>query len=85
MTSAPPRSHQSAAAVDSIETLVDLLVGHIAQAYVTAEQPGALSAVREIFGKMDRPALAALVHELGLAAEPVREHEAGGRPVPGME
>lgn len=72
-----PHSHQSAATVDSIETLIELLVDHVAQAYVTAEQPGALSAVREIFGKMDRASLTRLVHELGLETEPAREHEAG--------
>lgn len=85
MTYALPRSPHPAAAVDSVETLVDLLVGNVAKAYVTAEQPGALAAVREMFGRMDQASLAALVHEMGLETEPAREHEAGDQPLPGKE
>jgi hypothetical protein len=85
MTYALPHLPHPAAAVDSMETLVELLVAHVAQAYVTAEQPGALAAVREMFGRMDQASLTALVHEMGLETEPVREHEAGDQPLPGME
>jgi len=85
MTAAFPGPRQPAATVESIEALVELLVGHVAQAYVTADEPGALSAVREIFGKLDHDALAALVYEMGLETEPVRELEPDDRRAIGME
>jgi hypothetical protein len=85
MNGALPHSRKAAATAESIETLVDLLVSHIQDAYATAEQPGALAAVREIFGKMDHASLAALVDELGLEIEPVREDRAEERRAPGAE
>ncbi len=83
MTADTRRPRDATAKAETQEALVDLLVAHVDRAYVTAGQPGALTAVREMFREMDRPALTALVHQLGLAAEPAREGEPEhGRPEP---
>jgi hypothetical protein len=58
---------------ESEEALVELLVGYVDRAYVTAGQPGALLAVRELFRRMSHVQLAALTYELGLMTEPPRE------------
>lgn len=79
MTADRHPSRQATAAAEAREGLIDLLVGHVDRAYVTAGQEGALQTVRELFEQMELPALTALVHELGLAAEPVREAEPGER------
>jgi hypothetical protein len=79
MTANTHRSRKAAATAETRGTLVDLLVAHVDRAYVTAGQPGALSAVREMFGQMEPEPLTALVHQLGLAAEPVAEDEPGSR------
>ena len=68
-------SRQAAAQAETRESLVDLLVAHIDRAYTTAGQPGALVAARELFRRMGPTALADLVQELDLEAEPVKEDE----------
>jgi len=75
MTSDPHRPRQAAAEAEAHESLVDLLVAHVDRAYVTAGQPGVLAAVRDLLRGMSAPALADLVLQLGLDAEPVREEE----------
>lgn len=72
-------SRKTAAAAETQESLVELLVAHVDRAYVTAGQEGALNAVRDLFRHMDRAAVTALVYESGLAAEPVGEAEPGER------
>lgn len=73
MTPDSHRSRQTAATAETREGLVDLLVGHIDRAYDASGQPGALSAIRDLFRRMDPKALTALVYELGLETEPVAE------------
>jgi hypothetical protein len=73
MTPDSHRSRKAAATAEAREALVDLLVGHIGRAYDTSGQPGALSAVRDLFRRMDAKALTALIYELGLETEPVAE------------
>ena len=75
MTADSHRSRQAAASAETDEALVDLLVGHVDRAYVTAGQPGALSAIRDLFRRMDHTALTALVYEAGLEVEPVGEDQ----------
>jgi hypothetical protein len=79
MTADSHRSRQAAASSEAREALVELLVGHVDRAYITAGQPGALSAVRELFRRMNDADLTDLVYALDLQAEPVREAEAEGR------
>lgn len=59
------------------ESLVDLILAHVDDAYVTAGLPGALTAVRDLLRRMDPEALRAMVYDLGLETEPLREGEAG--------
>jgi len=77
MTADAHVSREAAAKGEAEAALVDLLVGYVDRAYVTAGQPGALSAVREMFARMDPAALTALVYQLGLEVEPAREAESG--------
>ncbi len=73
-------SRQSAAQAEAHEMLVDLLVSYVDRAYVTAGQPGALTAIRDLFRRMDRAALTSLTHQLDLATEPPPDSETeGGR------
>ena len=69
------RPREATSGFESREALVELLTSYVDRAYVTAGQPGALAAVRDMFRRMADPALTALVYELGLAAEPPREEE----------
>jgi hypothetical protein len=69
------RPRQATAKAETLAALVDLLVAHVDRAYITAGQPGALTAVRNMLSRMDRDALTALVYELGLETEPPREEE----------
>lgn len=78
------RSRQAQAGAESQGALVDLLVAYVDRAYVTAGQPGALSAVREMFSRMKPAALTGLVYELGLEVEPPPEEETERRR-PGSE
>lgn len=78
MTSELHRSRQAAAQAETRETLVDLLVAHVERAYVTAGQPGALSAVRDLFRRMDQASLTTLIYQLDLEAEPVSEEGSEG-------
>jgi hypothetical protein len=73
MTADSRRPRQAAANSEANEALVDLLVGHIDQAYLTAGQPGALQAVRDLFRRMSPADVKALVYQLGLAEEPPAE------------
>jgi hypothetical protein len=75
MTSDPHRSRQAAADAEAHEGLVDLLVAHVDRAYVTAGQPGVITAIRDLFRGMSATALTDLVLQLGLDTEPVREEE----------
>ena len=69
----PSRTLESQAQTE--ETLVDLLVAHLDEAYTTAGQPGALSAARAMFRRMGHDALAALAYDLELMEEPPVEGE----------
>ncbi len=80
MTADAPRSREAIASSEAHEALVELLVGQVDRAYVTAGQPGALTAVRELFRRLDQAALTGLTYELGLETEPVAEEEPGRRP-----
>ena len=71
----PHLPRQQVARIEAREALVDLLVGHVAQAYVTAGQPGMLNTVRNLFRRMEPAALTALVYQMGLVPEPTREEE----------
>ena len=73
------RSRQATARAEAQAALVDLLVAHVDQAYITAGQPGVLSAVRDLFRRMEPAALTALAYELGLEVEPALEEDPGGR------
>jgi hypothetical protein len=79
MTPALHRPRQATAEAEKLGSMVDLLIAHVDRAYVTAGQPGAIAAVRDLFQRMDPAALTGLVHELGLAAEPVKEGDPGER------
>jgi hypothetical protein len=68
-------SHEAAARSADQAALVDLLVAYVDRAYVTAGQPGVLSTVRDMFLRMEPAALTALLYQLGLEVEPVREAE----------
>lgn len=59
------------------ESLVDLLLAHVDEAYVTAGLPGALTAMRDLLRRMDPEDLRAMVYDLGLETEPVREGDMG--------
>jgi hypothetical protein len=86
MTADARVSREAAARGEAEAALVDLLVGYVDRAYVTAGQPGALSAVREMFSRMEPTTLTALVYQLGLEVEPAREEEPEQRrPEPGQE
>lgn len=50
--------------------LVDLLLAHLERAYVTAGEPGVLSAARDLLGRMDPIELRALAYSLDLIPEP---------------
>jgi hypothetical protein len=80
MTADAHASREAIARADAQAALVDLLVGYVDRAYVTSGQPGVLTAVREMFRRMDPAALTGLVYQLGLEVEPAREAEAGVRP-----
>ena len=75
MTTETRISHEAAARSQEQAALADLLVAHVDQAFVTAGQPGVLSAVRDLFLRMEPAALTALVYQLGLEVEPAREAE----------
>jgi hypothetical protein len=79
MTAEARHSREAAARAEAQAALVDLLVAHVDRAYVTAGQPGALTAVREMFRRMEPAALTALVYQLGLEVEPPPEDEPGPR------
>jgi hypothetical protein len=78
MTADARRSRASAARSEAQETLVELLVAYVDRAYVTAGQPGALAAVRDLFRRMDQAALTALAYQLDLEAEPAKEEDEPG-------
>lgn len=80
MTAETRVSHQSAARGEAQAALADLLVAHVDRAFVTAGQPGVLTTVRDMFLRMEPAALTALVYQLGLETEPVREADPHGRP-----
>jgi len=73
------RPRQAVAEAETVGSMVDLLIAHVDRAYVSAGQPGAITAVRDMFQRMDPTALTGLIHELGLAAEPAKEDEPGER------
>ncbi len=73
-------SHDAAARDEAHAALADLLVAYVDRAFVTAGQPGVLSTVRDMFLRMEPAALTALVYQLGLETEPVREADPHGRP-----
>jgi hypothetical protein len=79
MTADAPHSREAAAKSEAHEALVDLLTAYVDQAYVTAGQPGALAAVRDLFRRMDEAALTTLAYQLDLAAEPAADEESEGR------
>lgn len=77
-----PNTHPSREATASADTqaaLVELLVAHVDRAFVTAGQPGVLTAVRDMFLRMEPGALTAVAYQLGLEVEPGREAEAEDR------
>ena len=78
MTAEPRRSRQAVALSEANEPLVDLLVGHIDQAYVTAGQSGALQAVRDLLRRMGPAELKELVYQLGLVEEPRADEQERG-------
>ena len=57
--------------------LVDLLLAHVERAYVTAGGPGMLTAVRELFSRMDPAELRALAYQADLIPEPAAEGDDG--------
>lgn len=73
MTRSAPHSREELARAETVEALVELLVAHVDRAYVTAGQSGVLTAVRELFRRMDPAALSALAYQLDLVAEPVSD------------
>ena len=79
MTPATHRPRQATAEAETVGSMVDLLIAHVDRAYVTAGQPGAIAAVRDLFRRMKPAELSGLVHELGLAAEPVKEDDPSER------
>lgn len=70
MTDELHRSRQAAAQAEAEEALVDLLVAHIERAYDAGGQPGAVTALRDLFQRLDRSARTALVYDLELETEP---------------
>jgi len=79
MTPATHRPRQATAEAETVGSMVDLLIAHVDRAYVTAGQPGAIAAVRDLFQRMKPAELSGLVYELGLAAEPVKEDDPSER------
>jgi len=72
-------SREAIVRADTRAALVELLVAHVDRAFVTAGQPGVLSAVRDMFLRMEPAALTAMAYQLGLEVEPGRESEAETR------
>lgn len=84
MTAEAHHSREAIARADAQAALVELLVAYVDQAYVTAGQPGVLTAVRDMFLRMEPAALTALLYQLGLEVEPAREEAPEERrPEPG--
>ena len=79
MTANAHPSREATVRTDAQAALVELLVAHVDRAFVTAGQPGVLSAVRDMFLRMEPAALTAMAYQLGLEVEPGREAEAEDR------
>ncbi|HEY7682594.1 MAG TPA: hypothetical protein VH879_08105 [Gemmatimonadales bacterium] len=60
---------------EATEALVQLLIGAIDRTYATDGMPGLLSRLQDMFRRLDRATLTAMVYEQGLATEPSRENE----------
>jgi len=79
MTAHSHPSREATASADTQAALVELLVAHVDRAFVTAGQPGVLTAVRDMFLRMEPAALTAMAYQLGLEVEPGREAEGEDR------
>ncbi|HTO73740.1 MAG TPA: hypothetical protein VMJ30_07970 [Gemmatimonadales bacterium] len=73
MTDNLHHSRQAAAQAEAEESLVEMLVAHIEQAYDTGGQPGASTALRKLFRSLDPAVRTGLVYQLELETEPAED------------
>jgi hypothetical protein len=73
MTDDLHRSRQLAAQAEAEEGMVDLLVAHVERAYDAGGQPGAVTALRDLFHRLDPAVRTALIYELELETEPAQD------------